>query len=287
MQQDIRLIDIVIELLDARAPESSRNPELDRLSGTRARLMILNKADLADEKATAIFSERLRRQGFEVASMDSRRSDTAKVLNEAIKRACREKLEKNRKKGIINRPMRAMVTGIPNVGKSTLINTLAGRASTKTGNRPGVTKGKQWIRLNDQVELLDTPGVLYPKFETEIIGERLALIGSINDDIIDKRELALSFISFLLREKPEALKERYAITPQAEALFIKTPDTGSKKERDAALFRILMEIAENRGALLRGGEADPDRAASILLEDFRAGRLGRITLDHVDQSPVK
>ena len=269
MQDNIKLIDVVIELLDARAPLSSRNPDIDELAKGKARLVVLNKADLADERATKRFSEKFKEKGFTVTAMDSRKSGTAKLLNDSIRKACEEKIEQNKKKGILNRPMRAMVTGIPNVGKSTLINTLAGKASTKTGNKPGVTKGKQWIRLNKQVELLDTPGILWHKFEDQTVGERLALIGSINDDILDKRELSLALLKVYCEKNKEALFQRYELEAPLE----------EPCESEEALYQILNGIAKNRGALLKGGAFSVDKASLILLDDFRAGRLGRITLD--------
>ncbi|MCR5790694.1 MAG: ribosome biogenesis GTPase YlqF [Lachnospiraceae bacterium] len=268
MQENIKLIDLVIEVLDARAPLSSRNPDIDSLAKNRARLLILNKADLADKETTAAFKAAFEKRGFTVLSLDARKSGTVKALQASIEKACEKKILQNQKKGILNRPLRAMVTGIPNVGKSTLINTLAGKASAKTGNKPGVTKGKQWIRLNAQVELLDTPGVLWPKFEDERVGERLALLGTINDDIIDRRELALSLLRVLLSGNPQILSERYGIMTD-----------GTDLSDEKALYEILCEIARKRGALLKGGELDPDKAASALLDDFRAGRLGALTLD--------
>ena len=267
MQENIKLIDIVIELLDARIPASSRNPDIDSLAEGKARLIVLNKADLADEKETKSFAELFREKGFTVTAMDSRKSGTARMLNEAVRKACEEKLERNRKKGIINRPMRAMVAGIPNVGKSTLINTLSGKAGAKTGNRPGVTKGKQWIRLNRQVELLDTPGILWHRFDDPRIGERLALIGSINDDILDKRELSRALIGLFRDKAPEAFTQRYGICLSGQ-------NNESLKDHE-----VLEAVAKARGALLKGGEPDIDKAAGLMLEDFRSGRLGRITLD--------
>ena len=267
MQENIKLIDIVIELLDARIPVSSRNPDIDSLAEGKARLIVLNKADLAEEKATKSFAEYFKKKGFTVTAMDSRKSGTAKLLNDAIRRACEEKLERNKKKGIINRPMRAMVAGIPNVGKSTLINTLSGRAGAKTGNKPGVTKGKQWIRLNKQVELLDTPGILWHRFDDPKTGERLALIGSINDDILDKRELSQALIRIFRDKAPDAFTQRYGISFPGQ-------ENGGMQEHE-----ILESIAKARGALLKGGEPDIDKASGLLLEDFRSGRLGRLTLD--------
>ncbi len=288
MQENIKLIDIVIELLDARAPLSSRNPEIDNLAKGKARLIVLNKADLADEKATKAFKKYFQDMGYTTAAMDSRNSGTAKTLNEAVRKACAAKIEQNRKKGIINRPMRAMVTGIPNVGKSTLINTLAGKASARTGNRPGVTKGKQWIRLNEQIELLDTPGVLWPKFEDQKIGERLAIIGTINDDILEKRELAAALTDICLKYNREAISLRYGLSDLdkydlRDSGNADAPCPGNA-DHTIAIFEIIEEIAKKRGALLKGGEADIDRASALILDDYRSGRLGKITLDRINES---
>ena len=177
MQENMKLIDLVIELVDARVPLSSRNPDIDQLAQNKARMIILNKADLAEEKWNTAWEEYFRERGFEVVKLNSRNAGKMKSVHSVIQEACREKIERDRKRGILNRPVRAMVVGIPNVGKSTFINSLAGKACAKTGNKPGVTKGKQWIRLNKQVELLDTPGILWPKFEDQSVGLRLAFIG--------------------------------------------------------------------------------------------------------------
>ncbi len=274
MKEDIKLIDLVIELLDARAPISSRNPDINELAKGKSRLIILNKYDLSDEKKTEAFERYFKDAGLTVVKCDSRNSGNVKQIGEAIKTACREKTERDRKKGIMNRPVRAMVAGIPNVGKSTLINTLAGRASAKTGNKPGVTRGKQWIRLNKQVELLDTPGVLWPKFEDRETGLKLALLGTINDDIVDERELALELIALSAKEGFLELEQRYGIEGYDENL--KAELTEGKEGAD-----ILTRIAKARGALLKGGEFDIDKASRILLDDFRSGKLGRVTLDNI------
>lgn len=179
MEEDIRLVDLVIEILDARAPLSSQNPDIDELGKNKSRLILLNKADLADERANQRWEEYFKEKGCFVVRTDSRSGADIKAIHRVIEKACQEKMERDRKRGILNRPVRAMVVGIPNVGKSTFINTFAGKACTKTGNRPGVTKGKQWIRLNKKVELLDTPGILWPKFEDQRVGLTLAWIGSI------------------------------------------------------------------------------------------------------------
>lgn len=265
MQEDIKLIDIVIELLDARAPLSSKNPDIDRLANNKYRLILLNKCDLADKRKTSLWEKYFKENGFAVICLDSRKNTGMKSVTDTIQEACREKTERDRKRGIINRPLRAMVVGIPNVGKSTFINSYAKKACTKVGNKPGVTKGKQWIRLGGNVELLDTPGILWPKFEDRQVGLRLAYIGSINDDIVTKSELALGFIEFLQNSYCNALADRYNI----------------EIETDKA-YKLLEEIALQRKCLLKGGQPDIDKASNLLFDDFRSGRLGNITLELPD-----
>ena len=194
MQEDMKLIDLVIELVDARIPLSSRNPDIDELGRQKARLVLMNKADLANEGQTQRWAEFFREKGYFVVKLDARSKSGMKAISNVVMEACKEKIERDRKRGIKNRPVRAMVVGIPNVGKSTFINTYAGKACTKTGNKPGVTKGKQWIRLNRQVELLDTPGILWPKFEDQKVGMMLAFIGSIKDELLHTEELAAELI---------------------------------------------------------------------------------------------
>ena len=194
MKEDVKLVDLVIELVDARAPLASRNPDIDSLAAGKGRVILLNKADLASEKANAVWITYFESQGFQVMKIDARAKATLKQLNALIQEACKEKIERDRRRGIKNRPIRAMVVGIPNVGKSTFINAFAGKGCTKTGNKPGVTKGKQWIRLNQNLELLDTPGILWPRFENQQVGERLAMIGSINDEILHADELAAAIL---------------------------------------------------------------------------------------------
>ncbi len=263
MQENIKLIDLIIELVDARAPLSSRNPDIDELGKGRARLILLNKADLASEQWNRIWADWFRKQGFYVVKLDSRSRAGMKEIQNVIREACREKIERDRKRGILNRPVRAMVAGIPNVGKSTFINSFAGKACTKTGNRPGVTRGAQWIRLNRQTELLDTPGILWPKFDDQEVGIRLAMLGSVNDEILNLQELAGRLGSFLTEHYPGVLEERY-----------KTAFSG-----ETDMHGVLTRVAEARGCVTRGAEPDLDRAASFLLDDFRSGRLGKITLE--------
>lgn len=261
MQEDIKLIDIVIELVDARVPYSSKNPDIDELAKNKFRLIVLNKVDLADEKVTNLWEQYYKDKGYSVVRINARSGAGMKSVTGVIQETCKEKLERDRKRGIINRPIRAMIVGIPNVGKSTFINSFAGKACTKTGNKPGVTKGKQWIRINKNVELLDTPGILWPKFEDQQVGIRLAEIGSIKDDILNVRELAHALILYLIETYPGILSERYGVDEAQEA------------------FQILEQIAVNRQCKVKGGQLDYDKAAAILLENYRNGKLGRITLE--------
>ena len=261
MQEDIKLIDLIVELVDARIPLSSRNPDIDELGKNKSRLILLNKSDLADEKGNSQWEAYFKAQGFHVHKINARSGAGVKAINGLIQVACKEKIERDRRRGIKNRPVRAMVVGIPNVGKSTFINTFAGKACTKTGNKPGVTKGKQWIRLNKNVELLDTPGILWPKFEDQEVGVRLAVIGSIKDDILNLDELSLSLIHYLREAYPGVLAERYQLE-----------EKGSDVE-------VSEQVAKNRNCLLRGQELDYSKAAGILLDEFRSGKIGRITLE--------
>ncbi len=261
MQEDLKLIDLIIELVDARVPLSSRNPDIDKLGQNKSRLILLNKADLADDRQNEAWKEYFQKQGIYVVKVDSRNGAGMKTIQNVIQEACREKIERDRKRGIKNRPIRAMVAGIPNVGKSTFINTFAGKACAKTGNRPGVTKGKQWIRLNKNVELLDTPGILWPKFEDQQVGMRLAFVGSIKDDILNMEELALELINYLRENYPGMLNGRYGISEEGSAV------------------EVLGELARARGCLKRGEELDYTKASGVLFDDFRSGKIGRITLE--------
>ena len=265
MQEDLKLIDLIIELVDARVPLSSRNPDIDQLGQNKSRLILLNKADLADERQNEAWKEYFQSKGFHVVKVDSRNGAGMKTIQNVIQEACKEKIERDRRRGIKNRPIRAMVAGIPNVGKSTFINTFAGKACAKTGNRPGVTKGKQWIRLNKNVELLDTPGILWPKFEDQEVGIRLAFVGSIKDDILNMEELALKLIDYLKERYTGLLEKRYGISEEGHAV------------------EILGEIAKARGCLKKGEELDYTKASGLLFDDFRSGKIGRITLEWAEQ----
>ena len=269
MQENIKLIDLIIELVDARVPLSSRNPDIDELGKNKARLIILNKSDLAEERWNEAWTEYFKKKGFHVVKVNSRKGGGVKSVQSVIQEACKAKIERDRKRGIMNRPVRAMVVGIPNVGKSTFINSYAGKACAKTGNKPGVTKGKQWIRLNKNVELLDTPGILWPKFEDQTVGLKLALIGAIKDEILNIDELSLELIKVLTSYYPGALQARYGTEEQAI-------------DETAAPAEILRGIAENRRCVAKGDEIDYSKAATLLIDEFRSGKLGRITLERPD-----
>lgn len=261
MQEDIKLIDLVIEVVDARIPLGSRNPDIDELGKNKARIILLNKSDLSDSRQNKLWMEHFTKLGMHALEINSKTGAGIKAIQGVVQEACKEKIERDRKRGIINRPVRAMVVGIPNVGKSTFINSFAGKACTKTGNKPGVTKGKQWIRLNKGLELLDTPGILWPKFEDQTVGLHLAMIGSMNDEIVHLDELAYELIKFVTKEYPGVLKARYDIEEQEDS------------------YETLKAICISRRCYLKGEELDIMKASSLLVEDFRSGRLGKITLE--------
>ena len=262
MQENIKLIDVVIELLDARVPYSSKNPDIDTLAKGKYRILILNKTDLADPNATKRWKAYYESQGYAVILMDSRNRKEASAVGKAVQDVCREKIERDRRRGIVGRPIKAMVVGIPNVGKSTFINSFAGKSAAKTGNKPGVTRGKQWIRISKDMDLLDTPGILWPKFESPAVGTALGWIGSINDDIIEKYNLASDLLVFLQKYYCNLLSERYKIESGV------SPEEG------------MIRIADIRKCVKKGNEPDLDKAAKCLLDDLRSGRLGRVTLEY-------
>ncbi len=268
MQEDIRLIDLVIELLDARIPLASRNPEIDQLGRGKARMILLNKADLADPRETGRWKDYFEAGGVTALALDSRAVSFRKAVQKAIMDATAEKRARDLQRGLKNRPVRAMIAGIPNVGKSTLINSLAGKTAAKTGNRPGVTKGKQWIHLRDNVDLLDTPGILWPKFEDQKVGMHLAMIGAIADHVLQAEEVSLWVIRLLRESYPGSLSGRYGVEETGE-------DAG-----------ILAAIAFKRGCLVKGKEVDYLKAANLLLDEFRKGKLGRISIEPVEESKM-
>ena len=261
MQEDLKLIDLIIELVDSRIPLSSRNPDIDELGKNKARLILLNKSDLADERYNEQWSAYFQKKGFYVVKVNAKSGAGLKSIQGVIQEACKAKIERDRRRGIKNRPIRAMVVGIPNVGKSTFINSYAGKACAKTGNKPGVTKGKQWIRLNKTLELLDTPGILWPKFEDQEVGKRLAFIGSIKDEILNLEELSLELLDYIRTNYPGLLNTRYGI------------------EEEGTPVSLLEAVADKRKCLIRGQEIDYAKAAGIVMEEFRNGKIGRITLE--------
>ncbi len=263
MLEDIKLIDLVIELVDARAPLASKNPDIDGIAKNKSRIILLNKSDLADKTANKQWAEYFTQQGFYVVEVNSKTGAGVKSINSVVQKACAEKIERDRKRGILNRPVRAMVVGIPNVGKSTFINSFAGRACAKTGNKPGVTKGKQWIRLNKSLELLDTPGILWPKFDDQAAARRLAMIGSINDDVVHLDELACELVDFLRSKYGGLLEKRYDIE-------IAEGDTP---------YEIIKSICICKKCFLKGEELDIMKASAMIVDDFRNGRIGRVTLE--------
>ena len=261
MQENISLIDLIIEIVDARIPLSSRNPDIDELGKNKSRVILLNKSDLSDGKFNELWMEYFKNKGFHVVLVNSKNGQGIKSIQGVVQEACKEKIERDRKRGIINRPVRAMVVGIPNVGKSTFINAFAGKACTKTGNKPGVTKGKQWIRLNKQLELLDTPGILWPKFEDQMIGLRLALIGSMNDEVLHVDELAVELIKFLGENYKELFLNRYQI------------------EWNDDPYIVLENLCIKRGCIAKGEKPDVLKGSNLLLDEFRAGKIGKISLE--------
>lgn len=261
MQEDIKLIDVVIELVDARIPYSSKNPDIDGLAKNKSRILLLNKSDMADKEVTEKWKKYYEDKGYFVGLVNSRNGKGVKEVHDIIQKACKEKIERDRKKGILNRPVRAMIVGIPNVGKSTFINSFAGKACAKTGNKPGVTKGKQWIKLNKNVELLDTPGILWPKFEDQKVGMKIAFIGSINDTILNPTDMAFELCKYLYAAYPGVLEKRYGIEEKEDAVVM------------------LNDIAKARGCLLKGGEYDIEKASIFIMDDFRSTKIGLITLE--------
>ena len=269
MQDDIKLIDVVVELVDARIPLASKNPDIDDIAKGKARVIILNKVDMADKDVTALWKAWYEKRGFYVALVNSRNGNGVKAVQDVINEACKEKIERDRRRGIANRPVRAMIVGIPNVGKSTFINTFAGKSVAKTGNKPGVTKGKQWIRLNKNTELLDTPGILWPKFESVEVGKKISWIGSINDNILVPEEMAIDLLNYITAHYSGLINGKYEVE---ESL---PEDTAAS---------LLERIAKRRGCIRKGGEFDLERAANLVLDDFRAVRIGNVSLERPEEA---
>ena len=262
MEQDLKLVDAVCEILDARIPCSSRNPDIAAICGNKPRLVILNRMDMADPSKTKVWCDYFRSQGLAAVQTDCKSRKGISGFQPAVRNLLQEKLRRNAEKGQ-NRPLKIMVVGIPNVGKSTFINQISGRKGAKAENRPGVTRGKQWVMVDSGLLLLDTPGILWPKFEDKDVGEKLAFTGAVKDDILDVEGLALRLMALLWREYPEAVKPRYKIDLPA----------------DADGYALLEAAGKKRGFLLAKGEIDTERMARVLLEEYRSCKLGRFTLE--------
>jgi len=263
IKESLPLVDAVTELLDARIPQSSRNPELSELIGNKPRIVLLNKCDLADEKATAQWMRYFESTGAGVLPVDCRSGKGLSAYHNLVKRVLAEKIESNEKKGMSGKALRVMVVGIPNTGKSSFINRMSGRNRAKVADKPGVTRQNQWFAIGSGIELLDTPGVLWPKFEDPKVGDKLAFIGSVKDEILDSETMAIRLIEVLRDDYRDRLCDRYGILV----------------EDDNEPWEILEKIGKKRGMLVHGGEIDTERTANTLLDEYRAGRLGRITLE--------
>lgn len=263
LTENLKLVDVIIELLDARIPGSSKNPEIDMIVSNKPRIIVMNKADLADDAISKEWLKWYTSKGFSVIFIDSIKGTGINQLKTKLRELMKERIEKDRLKGRIFRPVRTMVVGIPNVGKSSFINKIAGKASAVTGDKPGVTRGKQWIRVNEEIELLDTPGILWPKFEDEQVALNLAFTGAIKDDIMDTIEIAAHLLEKLKTAYPSELTKRFKLQTLEE-------QTG---------LMLLKTCGKNRGCIVSGGEVDLQRISIIVLDEFRGGKIGKITLE--------
>jgi len=274
--EDLKLVDVVIEILDARIPFSSQNPEIKQITKNKKKVIVLNKSDLSDENDNKRWVEHFIKQGTKVVLADS---NTGKGINEVVKQTqiiMEEELKKLSEKGRIGRKIRVMIVGIPNVGKSSFINRIAKKTSAEVGNKPGVTKQKQWIRINDKIELMDTPGVLWPKFESEEVALNLAFTGTIKDDILEITEIAYCLTKFLLENYRENIIQRYSLNEQIISDIL-----SQEQDENQNIYEIMQLIGKRRGAIISGGNIDDEKTSKIILDDFRNGKLGKITLEKV------
>ena len=267
MEESLHQVDALCEILDARIPNASRNPEIDTLAAGKPRLVVLNRADLADPALTKRWKQHYEDRGFAVLDCDARTGKGCGAFAPAVRRQLAERLDQWREKGQTGRRLRVMVAGIPNVGKSTFINRVAGRKAAAAGDKPGVTRGKQWIAVDNSLELLDTPGILWPKFEDPTVGELLAVTNAIKAEVVDREALGARFLQRLCALYPDAVRERYKLDPDPEA----------------APWELLERAARKRGFLVSGGEADIERMANTLLTEYHSGKLGRLTLEAPNQ----
>lgn len=274
--EELRLIDIVVELVDARIPIASRNPDIAEITKNKKRVIVLNKSDLADENESKKWVDYFEKQGISAVITDSNTGKGVQNFIKEVENLMSEELTKMSGKGRIGKSIRIMVLGIPNVGKSSFINRIAGKSSLIVGNKPGVTRAKQWIRVNDKIELLDTPGVLWPKFESEEVALNLAYTGSIKDDVLEKVEVAYQLLKYLLENYREKLEKRYGLDSENinQILMQEQPENFN-------IYEVMQLIGKKRGAIVSGGNVDDEKVANIILDDFRSGRIGKITLEKV------
>lgn len=275
IQEDLKLIDVVVELLDSRIPISSRNPDINTIVKGKKKIIVLNKSDLADEKETIKWVEYFKAQKIPAVITDA---NSGKGIKEVIKQAeliMKDELDKREEKGRTGRKIRIMILGIPNVGKSSFINRLANKNSLEVGNKPGVTRKKQWIKISNSIELLDTPGVLWPKFESDEVALNLAYTGTIKDDVLEKTDVAFYFLKYMLENEIDKLVARYNLSKQE---LLNSLENQTRQENEI-IYDIMLKIGKLRGAVVSGGNVDDVKTANIILEDFRSGKLGRITLE--------
>lgn len=266
ISEDIKLVDVIYELLDARIPMSSRNPEIDKIVGDKPRVVLLNKADMADDKINKLWTDYFKKQGTECVLLSCKTGEGIDKIQSVTKTLLAEKNEKRKSRGIVDDSIKAMIVGVPNVGKSTLINKLSGRAGAKTGDRPGVTTGKQWINVKGNFKLLDTPGILWPKFEDEKVGFSLAFTGAIKDEIMDIEELAYKLTDILKELYPDFLNTRYNV-----------------KAENFEAWDLVEEIGRKRGCIISGGNVDTERASNLIIDEFRQTKIGRISLEKPEE----
>ena len=275
--EDLKLIDVVIELLDARIPIASQNPDLKEIVGNKKKIIVLNKCDLADEKENKKWVTYFEKEGVKAVLTDANSGYGIQEVTRGIENIMKEDLQKEAQKGRTGRQIRVMILGIPNVGKSSFINRVSKKTSAGVGNKPGVTRQKQWIRLQNNIELLDTPGVLWPKFEDEQIALKLAYTGTIKDDILQKVDISYNLLKYLLENEQERIVERYKISKEEIEEELENTD----RMENENILEIMYKIGRKRGAIVSGGHVDEEKVANIILEDFRSGKLGRITIEKV------
>ncbi len=279
--EDLKLVDIVIELLDARIPISSQNPDIAEITAGKKKLVVLNKCDLADEKQNNLWIQEFSKKGIPAICTDSNSGRGIELVIKQVEKIMSEEMKNQAEKGRIGRKIRAMVLGIPNVGKSSFINRISKRTTAGVGNKPGVTKQKQWIRINEKIELLDTPGVLWPKFESEEVALHLAFTGTIKEEVLEKTEVAYFLVKFLLENYRQKLCERYKITEE----YIEQTLSQDQPE-NSNIYEIMLEIGRKRGCVISGGNIDEEKTAKIILDEFKNGKIGRMTIEDIIYVPV-